>query len=587
MNGIASELLKTWCDGMISTQIHEPEDPTRHGALYCPACQSIHGRCMDAVYPLLHMAKSTGQDKYLEAGIAVFEWSQNVSCPDGSWTVVADPNSWKGITVFGATALAEALHHHGDLLDSATRERWTERLEQAAEYVFKNFDLEFANINYGFSAIYALNLLGKYLNNPRYVERSKELAKGVKRYFTAPNTLIFGEAKPVNRHSARGLLPVDLGYNVEESLNGLALYAQSENDEELLDLIDRSLASHLEFMLPDGGWDNSWGTRQFKWTYWGSRTSDGCQITYSLLADRNAAFAKAAFKNTHLLQRCTSRDGLLYGGLHYEQEGIEPCVHHTFTHAKPLTFLLDHAIELKTHVAHLPREDRYGIRSFPEIATHLVSIGPWRGTITAYDFLYRPNVQQATGGALSLLWHEAAGLLCSASMAQYVLVEPHNQQTPSNPEDLPLTPRLECERQGQTYSNLFDLSAEVTVKSDSESTRFDVDTHLTNDAYVSLPNSCHLSYRFAYESVSIEVEAPTSYSFVLPIISSSNETIDHTDACEVLITKQKSRVRVRSNNPISVGHRFFNLVPGLQAVPIKAKIEGDSPLVINISVDSI
>ena len=31
---------------------------------------------------------------------------------------------------------------------------------------------------------------------------------------------------------------------------------------------------HLEFMLPDGAWDNSWGTRSFKWTYWGVKSSN-------------------------------------------------------------------------------------------------------------------------------------------------------------------------------------------------------------------------------------------------------------------------------------------------------------------------
>ena len=61
---------------------------------------------MDAVYPFLHMAKVTGEGKYLEAGISVFEWSKNVSHDDGSWTVISDPKSWKGITVFGAIALA-------------------------------------------------------------------------------------------------------------------------------------------------------------------------------------------------------------------------------------------------------------------------------------------------------------------------------------------------------------------------------------------------------------------------------------------------------------------------------------------------
>lgn len=35
--------------------------------------------------------------------------------------------------------------------------------------------------------------------------------------------------------------------------------------------------SHLEFVLPDGAIDSSFGSRVNKWTYWGSRTSDGMQ----------------------------------------------------------------------------------------------------------------------------------------------------------------------------------------------------------------------------------------------------------------------------------------------------------------------
>ena len=44
------------------------------------------------------------------------------------------------------------------------------------------------------------------------------------------------------------------------------------------------METHLEFMLPDGAWDNSWGTRSFKWTYWGGRTSDGFMGGYYLMA---------------------------------------------------------------------------------------------------------------------------------------------------------------------------------------------------------------------------------------------------------------------------------------------------------------
>ena len=125
-------LVREWGEAMLTMQIHQPADPTVHGALGCPACGFIHGRCLDAVYPFLHLAKHTGQDHYLQAGIAVFDWSRNVSLPNGAWTVIPDPKSWTGITVFGAIALAETLHFHSDLLSPAIRTRWTARLRQAA-----------------------------------------------------------------------------------------------------------------------------------------------------------------------------------------------------------------------------------------------------------------------------------------------------------------------------------------------------------------------------------------------------------------------------------------------------------------------
>jgi hypothetical protein len=68
-----SELLKTWGDGMLANQIDNPSDETTHGALMCPSCGEIHGRCMDAVLPFLYLAETTGDDKYLKAGISVFE----------------------------------------------------------------------------------------------------------------------------------------------------------------------------------------------------------------------------------------------------------------------------------------------------------------------------------------------------------------------------------------------------------------------------------------------------------------------------------------------------------------------------------
>ncbi|HEX7959860.1 MAG TPA: hypothetical protein VF493_08075, partial [Terriglobales bacterium] len=62
-----SQLLQTWCDGLIARQITAFHDPAIYGGLLCPACTLIHGRCGDAVYPLLRMAHSTGNSKYKDA----------------------------------------------------------------------------------------------------------------------------------------------------------------------------------------------------------------------------------------------------------------------------------------------------------------------------------------------------------------------------------------------------------------------------------------------------------------------------------------------------------------------------------------
>lgn len=60
--------------------------------------------------------------------------------------------------------------------------------------------------------------------------------------------------------------------------------------------------THLEFMLPDGAWDNSWGTRSFKWTYWGGRTSDGFMGGYYAMAEQHPEYLEAIRRNIRLLK---------------------------------------------------------------------------------------------------------------------------------------------------------------------------------------------------------------------------------------------------------------------------------------------
>jgi hypothetical protein len=539
------------------------------------------------------MAHVTGKKKYLDAAINVYDWAEhNVSQPDGSWTNDINPKAWRGTTIFGAIALAEALHYHGDLLDEERRAAWTKRLDEAVGgYLYRDFKtIDFTNLNYGMTGVYGFNLFGRILGKQKYTDRSEQFAKRVKDFFTEPNKLLWGEGKPNDNRSGRGLLPVDLGYNVEESLNGVVLYALEKNDTELLDLLVKSLNGHLEFMLPDGAWDNCWGTRSQKWSYWGSRTSDGCQPAFSLMAGYNPAFGTAAIKNAELLQRCTA-DGLLHGGPHYVSHGVKPCIHHTFAHAKVMALVQDrmHSMPRVDQSTPLPRQIAKGVRHFPELDVWLVAKGPWRGTVSAYDSIYKTkstnHLQQPTGGSLAVLYHDKVGTLLAGSMARYIMVEPLNMQ-PQPDEEFSLTPRIEIHKNGSWYTNLYDLKAEVQFTDDGKSIAFDIDTTLQDEdrqLAENEPSKYELGYRFDERQVTItarcsaEEAAATPAALVIPVISPSPEQVRQVSNTRIEFYKPEGMVIIESNVSLSIKDtkkdRVFNMVPGAEAVPVIAHLE--------------
>ena len=596
---LISGLLTDWCDGMIRVQINNPSNLEQHGALGCPSCLHIHGRCMDAVYPFLYMADVTGDKKYTEAAKLVMTWAENnVSQENGAWTVIRNPKSWKGITVFGAIALAEALHYHGHVLDEETHTAWTKRLAKAGQYIYDTFTISFTNINYGATAIYGLNLIGDVLKNESFKAKSKELAKGVKEYFTESEGFLFGECKKSSKKiSKKGLHGVDLGYNVEESLNSIVMYSLKENDEDLLQLVTTSLNSHLEFMLPDGAWDNSWGNRMYKWSYWGSRTCDGSQPAFGMMAHINPAFGTAAIRNTELLQRCTA-DGLIHGGPGFIEAGIPPCVHHTFTHAKPLAVLLDHWDHLPeiNSSASLPRMTADGVKHFKDLDVFLFARGDWRGTVSAYDaeYHYKEDFRQASGGALGVLYHNKVGLLCAASMAEYHLVEKNNQQVQPN-KDICLTPRVEVFKEDQWFTNLYDLPATVTTKDTNGAIELKAFVKLKNvdrEEMTGTASAFDIAYKCTADKTEIRVstkqDITENTAFVLPIVSSNSEVVTKVSDTEMTIQKPEGLVTIRANLPLKIkdieGNRTFNMVPGVEAIPFEAYFDTEKKQDLEISI---
>ncbi len=581
-------LLQTWCDRLLELQIAAPGDPTRDGALFCPACGFVHGRCADAAYPLLHLARATGEARYLDAAVRLQRWSENVSEPDGAFRNEIALGSWKGITVFAAIALAEALHHHGVLLDAATRARWRQRLASATRFLDGFVTLQTGNINYPVTSALAFTLAGRLLDEPRYRRRGRALAHAALAYLT-PGGLLFGEGHPQDGTTAKGCRAVDLGYNVEESLPALALYGLLTRDEEVSGRVVEALRAHLEFMLPDGGWDDSWGTRQFKWTWWGSRTSDGCQPAYALLSGRDPRFAEAARRNLALLAACTHQ-GLLHGGPHYHLQGVPACVHHTFTHAKALATVLDRGGDTgPSPPARLPRDSPYGLRHFPEIGTWLVALGDWRATVTEYDWEYKPpGGGHPSGGSLCLLHHQRLGPVLVASMTEYQLWEEHNQQAVGEWPTMPLTPRLEVA--GAT--SLSDFAATVAVREAAGEVFFEASGRLQTSSHAppaAGPAGFRLGYRFTAEAVEIAAHAEAQARLVLPVVCRQDEPVQSLDDGTVRLDRAAGRLLVHCAAPRRLEpippRRVFNLVPGFQCVPLTVQLPAGGDVRVTIAAE--
>ncbi|MVN76948.1 twin-arginine translocation signal domain-containing protein [Hymenobacter sp. HMF4947] len=577
---LSEQLTRQWAAALLRLQLTDKSRGDDYGGIRGPGDAAVPGRIAETIYPLLRLASQTQQAQYLDAAHLLFGWAERrVSQPDGSWLNEPQAGSWKGTTVFMATALAEALKHYGPLLDAPLRAALAARLLRAGDFIHQTFTIDYGNINYPIAASYGLSLLGEVLDVPRFRQRGRELAHEALRFITPTNHLLFGEGTPHDRASAKGCYSIDLGYNVEESLPALVLYSQLTHDEEVLAAATSALQAHLEFMLPDGAWDNSWGTRNYKWTYWGSRTSDGCQPAYALLAGRDPRFYQAALRNTQLLQRCTTAEGLLAGGPHAAAHGLPTSVHHTFCHLKALTTILDYGAALPAPApssSALPREQVYGARFLADTQTWLLAEGPYRATVTAYDREYKDYKNgHATGGALTLLWHAKTGPLVAASMTDYQLYEAGNMVP--YPTAQCLTPRAELRLNGVLYTNISDLRATLTRRSGNGPLTLTAQARLVDKNQQNPPAgevSCVVTYTFAADKVSFHFDvAPSTYDqqirIFLPLVAKSTELTTVISDRRIRVAKDAANVSITATQPfvpVAPGERVFNPVPGLEAL---------------------
>lgn len=497
-------IMKDWCDTLLETQLDMQGQPLLDGAVLCPACALVHGRCADMVLPLVLLYKETGESRYIEAAKKLIDWTEYNLLTENNDYRNDLANRWKGTNIFSCLAIGETLHRFGDILDKETFTKWDNIFRRCAAAAIGFCETVGPHINYNAGAAAMFAFAYNYTGEQKFLEQALKQEAFCHAHFDNEG-LFFGEGKPLDGTTPKGCHFVDMGYNLEESIPLLVMHSVWMNDAEKIDFYTKRAIDHLGFLLPDGAIDNSWGTRQNKWTYWGSRTSDGMHEGFVYIAKNNPVIAKAVRRNVELLENCT-HDGRLYGGIMYKAANEPACVHHAFDHAKSLAVLyLEMGDEFETCLnATLPREQD-GVKSYQNGYLYTVTKGDFIATVNACDTHIYPG-SETGGGAISMLWNKKYGAVMAATLYRFVTTEPLNMQIQRNVDDeICNTARLGLSDTDKTVE-LVNEGNTIIAKS--------------------LQNGFEIKYDFCDDSVKINILSDKDSEYILPIVSQIGDCVD-------------------------------------------------------------
>ena len=548
--------MKEWCNTLLSYKV-STKTPYTDGGLLCPACHVIHGRIADLCFPLTVIWAHTGEEKYLEEADRLIDWSEyNLMTHDQLWYNDIT-NRWYATSAFSAMSMGEAIYHFGDKLPLKYKEKWMAIFVRMSD-VFTTLDKResfkpVSNYYCGISALLAM--AWKLTKDEKYYKSAKYwLDVALSRF--DKDGLLYGEGYPME--SADGCHTVDMGYDLEESIPLLLRYASLTG--EYKEYFRDRLRDHLEFLLPDGAIDNSFGVRHNKWTYWGSRTSDGLIEGLSLVLD-DPIFADACERVLTLYENCT-HDGLLAMPMAHET-GEPTCLHHTFAHAKALAALVCADIPSKLHRGTLPCEKQYGIKKYQNGKLILVSYGAWRATFSACTSNRLGTDAANGGGSMNLLYHKDYGITCAATSAKYVPSEPLNQQYLRRVDNPPcMTAQFVVDGQMGCRDNQVKLTADG----------------LTVSATAALWNA---SYTFEESVLRITLNCKNGV-YNLPIVCSKDKKVSLSD--DLLTLTIDGKLTLRSTRPLicDPDKRVLNQVGGLLYLPISVEVSDTVVLTVEL-----
>ena len=548
-----------------------------YGAIYCPGECLYHTRAAEAIWPLAYEYSVTGDDKRLEQALILADWLFSVQQEGGEWKET--PEEWTGTTTDQLLMLLLTYPVVEPSLDKERKAAWLSSMEKSADYLQEKMSNRFASINYCATTTATLSEAYLLFGKDSYLSKAKELADMI---IAKMNLEYFIEGEGGREGDYK--YGVDLGYNLEMSLWGIAKYAINTGDSQVLETVLKSAHNHLAFVYPDGMMDYSTGIRSNKWTIYGSGTSDGPLPLFALLSEYDEAFASAAVRNIEQINKNICSCGLLGLGPSYDQIwSFSPCIYPTFTKAKSLAMSLSWLKDDPAKIVQLPCDKDYD-RYFQSLNTAVVRRGPYMATVTAYNYKAKEGdlskyMHRPSGGTMSALWIEGYGLLEASSQSEYHRWEP--MSFPDIPQPKPLTPRIELKLDNATATNLYDFDATLQYNPSDEvlctvmGNLKDRNQRYSGVAY-------KIEYEFSKESLikRYTVKRQTAQGKILiiePILLYPDLTILHSESNLLVLKREDVQINILckgANMKLNwnEGAEYKHIYPSLQAIPLEIEI---------------
>lgn len=551
------------------------------GGIWCAHCKVWHTRAAEAVYPFAVTADITANPRYVQAAKRAADWLFRQQQTDGSWKET--PEEWTGTTTDQLLMLLLAYEKLSPQLTTAQQTQWRSSMEKAAAYLNRVMTPEFASINYVATTTATLAKAGLILHQHAYTQKARQLARR-----TVAKMDEDGFLNGEGGRSHGNKMGVDLGYDMEMSLWGLGLYARLTADTLVDGYVKRALKNHLYFIYPDGSLDASWGIRSNKWTGYGSATSDGCQVLFSLYADEDARYANASLRNLQFLRSNITAGLVGYGPQHAELFNTPPCIYPTFAKAKNLALAYTLETKATRPLAAIPADSSSWIKYFTTLDVIEVRTQQFMATITGYrykdpagakgKYMYRPN-----GGAISHLWAAGHGFITASSPTVYSRPEP--MSFPEAPGVLPLTPRIEYTDSAGYFTNLYEFDSRLLLNEEIKNQyTVNVTGELKDKNGLTGGVGYQLNYLFTDSALQKTItvtwhDAWPVVHVIEPIIQYAGMTFEQKDDHTILIRAGRKQwsLRILSGKARWItgqeAARYWTPYPALKAWPLELEIQ--------------